>query len=208
MIQVVTLTGTLTYTGEYGISAVLGCDITDQLLDQYSLTYTGTTEQTDLTTLLIRAEQVNDLNTGLQQFCVRRLLCEGRCSTVDRLVRYPLRYRLVINRLTQYIKYSAQGIFSYRHGNRSSCGDCLHSSYQSVGSTHGDTSDSIITQVLGDFYYQFSSISGRDADRVIDLGKFALIEAYIQYGTDDLGDPSFILSCHFYLFPARYAGIS
>ena len=43
----------------------------------------------------------------------------------------------------------------------------------------------------------------RDADRVIDLGKFALIEAYIQYGTDDLGDPSFILSCHFYLFPAH-----
>ena len=48
-------------------------------------------------------------------------------------------------------------------------------------------SDSVITQVLGDFHYQFSSISGRDADRVIDLGKFALIEAYIQYGTDDLG---------------------
>ena len=75
MVQVVTLTGTLAYTGEYGISAVLGCDITDQLLDQYGLTYTSTTEQTDLTTLLIRAEQVNDLNTGLQQFCVRRLLC-------------------------------------------------------------------------------------------------------------------------------------
>ena len=56
MVQVVTLTGTLTYTGEYGISAVLGRDITDQLLDQYSLTYTGTTEQTDLTTLLIRAK--------------------------------------------------------------------------------------------------------------------------------------------------------
>ena len=65
MVQVVTLTGTLAYTGEYGISAVLGCDITDQLLDQYGLTYTGTTEQTDLTTLLIRAEQVNDLNTCL-----------------------------------------------------------------------------------------------------------------------------------------------
>ena len=95
MIQVVTLTGTLTYTGEYGISAVLGSDITDQLLDQYGLTYSGTAEQTDLTTLLIRAEQVNDLNTGLQQFCVRRLLCEGRCSTVDRLVRYPLGYSLL-----------------------------------------------------------------------------------------------------------------
>ena len=45
MIQVVTLTGTLTYTGEYGISAVLGSDITDQLLDQYGLTYSGTADR-------------------------------------------------------------------------------------------------------------------------------------------------------------------
>ena len=82
MVQVVTLTGTLTYAGEYGISSVLGSDITDQFLDQYGLAYSGTAEQTDLTTLLIRAEQVNDLDTGLQQLCVRRLLCEGRCRWI------------------------------------------------------------------------------------------------------------------------------
>ena len=45
----------------------------------------------------------------------------------------------------------------------------VHSSHKSVGSTHGNTSDSVITQMLGDFHYQFSSISGRDADRVIGL---------------------------------------
>ena len=44
---------------------MLGCDIADQLLDQYRLTYTGATEQTDLTTLCIRSKQVNDLDTGL-----------------------------------------------------------------------------------------------------------------------------------------------
>ena len=65
MVQVVTLTGTLTYTGEYGISAVLGCDITDQLLDQYGLTYTGTTEQTDLTTFCVRCQKVDDLDSCL-----------------------------------------------------------------------------------------------------------------------------------------------
>ena len=44
---------------------MLGCDVTDQLLDQYGLTYTGTTEQTDLTTLLIWAKKIYDLDTGL-----------------------------------------------------------------------------------------------------------------------------------------------
>ena len=44
---------------------MLRCDVVDQLLDQYGLTYTGSTEQTDLTTLLVRAEKINDLDTGL-----------------------------------------------------------------------------------------------------------------------------------------------
>ena len=44
---------------------MLGCDIVDQLLDQYRLTYTGTTEQTYLSTLLIWTEEVNDLDSCL-----------------------------------------------------------------------------------------------------------------------------------------------
>ena len=32
---------------------MLSCNISDQLLDQYGLTYTGTTEQTNLTTFCI-----------------------------------------------------------------------------------------------------------------------------------------------------------
>ena len=44
---------------------MLGCNVTDQLLDQDGLTYTSTTEQTDLTTLLIWAKKVYDLDTGL-----------------------------------------------------------------------------------------------------------------------------------------------
>ena len=41
-------------------------NVVDQLLDQYGFSYSCTSEQTDLSTLLIRAEQVNDLDTGLQ----------------------------------------------------------------------------------------------------------------------------------------------
>ena len=69
MVQVITFTGTLTYTGEYRISAMLCSNISDQLLNQDCLTYACTTEQTNLTTLLIRAKKVYDFDTGLQQFC-------------------------------------------------------------------------------------------------------------------------------------------
>ena len=65
MVKVITFTGTLTNTGKYRVSAVLSGDVTDQLLDQDGLTYTSAAKQTDLTTLLIRAEKVNDFDTGL-----------------------------------------------------------------------------------------------------------------------------------------------
>ena len=70
VIQVISFSCSLTNTGKYRISTVLCRDICDKLLNQYCLTNTGTTEQTDLTTLLIRAKQVNDLNTGFQNLCL------------------------------------------------------------------------------------------------------------------------------------------
>ena len=80
VIQVVTLTGTLSNAGKYGISAVLSRDITNQLLNQNGFTYTCSTEQTDLSTLLIRAEQINDLNSGLQYLCRGGLLSNDGAS--------------------------------------------------------------------------------------------------------------------------------
>ena len=58
-------------------------DILDQLLDQYGLTYTGTTEQTDLTTLGIRSQKVDNLDTCLQDLNNRTLLFKGRRISVD-----------------------------------------------------------------------------------------------------------------------------
>ena len=46
--KVITLTGTLTDTGENRISTMLGSDILDKFLNQDCLTNTGTTKQTDL----------------------------------------------------------------------------------------------------------------------------------------------------------------
>ena len=93
MIKIISLTGPLTYAGEYGISAVLGSDIADQLLDQDGLSYARTSEESDLTTLLIGAEQVNDLDTGLQDLRICRLLGESRCLPMDRMLLRRLRCR-------------------------------------------------------------------------------------------------------------------
>ena len=58
---------------------MLGGDISDKLLNKYGFTYAGTTEQTDLTTLLIRAEKVNDFDTCLKKLSLCGLFFESAC---------------------------------------------------------------------------------------------------------------------------------
>ena len=65
-VQVVALTGALADAGKYRVTVVLGGDVVDQLLDQHGLADTGTAEQADLTALGVGADQIHDLNAGLQ----------------------------------------------------------------------------------------------------------------------------------------------
>ena len=64
--EVVTLSGTLAYAGEYGISAVLHGYVMDEFLDKYGLTYSGAAEEADLTSLGIGLQKVDDLDARLQ----------------------------------------------------------------------------------------------------------------------------------------------
>ena len=66
VVKVISLTGTLSYSGKYGISAMLRRNIVNQLLNQYGLSYTRTSKQSDFSTLLIWAKQIYDFDTGLK----------------------------------------------------------------------------------------------------------------------------------------------
>ncbi|VDR30727.1 Uncharacterised protein [Raoultella terrigena] len=68
MVEVVTLTGTLTYARKHGVTGVLDRDVTDQLHHVYGFTNARTTEQTDFTALSERTHQVDYFDTGFQQF--------------------------------------------------------------------------------------------------------------------------------------------
>ena len=72
MVEVITFTSTLTNTSEYRETTVLDSDVTDKLHHVDGFTDTGTTEQTDFTTLGKRANQVDNFNTGFQQFITGR----------------------------------------------------------------------------------------------------------------------------------------
>ena len=81
--EVISLTGTLSDSCKDGISAMLRGNVTDQLLNQYSLTYTGSTEQTDLTAFCIRCKKVDNLDSCLKNLYNRTLLFKCWWLSVD-----------------------------------------------------------------------------------------------------------------------------
>ena len=82
-VKVVALTGALTDTGEHRVAVVLGGNVIDQLLDQDGLADTGAAEQADLAALGVGADEVNDLDAGLQNLGGGLLLLIAGSGAVD-----------------------------------------------------------------------------------------------------------------------------
>ena len=70
VIELFTFTASLTDTDEDRVGFHSLVDIVDQLFDQYSLTYSGTTEKAHLETFLHRCEEVQHLNTSPEDIAV------------------------------------------------------------------------------------------------------------------------------------------
>ena len=80
----VTLTGALSDTGENGVSSVGLGDVVDELLDEDGLADSGSTEESDLSTTRVRGEEVDDLDSGLEDLGRGRLVDELGRVGVDR----------------------------------------------------------------------------------------------------------------------------
>ena len=79
----------------------------NQLLDQYRLSYTSTSEQANFTAFLVWAEQVYDLNPGLQDLRRSRLLFKRRRFSVDWVV-FNARWRInLVDWLAQNVEHTA-----------------------------------------------------------------------------------------------------
>ena len=124
-------------------------NISDQLLNQDCLTYTGTAEQTDLSAFLVRAEEINDLDTCLKDLCLCGLFLKARGFAVDRELFLRLRSFFIVDRLSQNIENSSKCLLTDRHHDRSTGRYGIHAADKTVGGTESDASYRIITEMLG-----------------------------------------------------------
>jgi hypothetical protein len=135
VVQIVTLSGSLTDTGEDGVTSVSLGDVVNELcgsrrtsaiafflhrkidmppvpeltLNQDGLSDTGTTEQTNLSSSGVRSQQVDDLDTGLQNLGDDRLVNERRSVGVDGGHLDSLDWASVVDGLTDDVHDSTAG---------------------------------------------------------------------------------------------------
>ncbi len=151
MVEVVALAGALADTGEHLVAAVLRGDVADQFLDQHRLAHAGAAEQPDLAAALIRRQQIDDLDAGLEDLLLGLLLVERRGGPVDRQPLGGLGIALLVDRLAEQVEDAAEARLTHRHRDRAAGVMRLHAAHQAVGRAHGDAADDVVAHVQRGF---------------------------------------------------------
>ena len=184
-------------------------DVVDELHDKHGLAHTGTTKETDFTTLGIRFEQVDDFDTCIQYFLRCGKLFELRRFAMDGVSTFLVQLLHAVYGIAYYIHQAAFDLVTHRHGDRVSGRNYFHTSSQSVGTVHGYGAHGVLTDVLLNFDYEGTAIIALDGQRIMNTGKkqcfvnVLSFEIHIDYWPDNLGYMSFQLR-HSYMFFIRY----
>ena len=123
-------------------------DIVDELHDEHRLSYSGSAEKSNLATLHIGLEQVDDLDARGKHLLVCGQLVELRGLAVDRISARHVEGLHSIDRLAGDVHHSAFDLFTERHGDRAACGYHFKVALQSVGIVHSHASHGVLTNVL------------------------------------------------------------
>ena len=198
VIQIVPFTGTFTNAREHRHTTVCFRDVVDQFLNGHGFTHTGTTEQTNLTTLQIWAQQVNNLNTRYQLLGFGGLVNEQRRVAVNGVTFFGLRCWHIVNRVTDHVQNTTQCFRANRNGDRFTRIQNFCAANQTICGVHGDATHGVFTQMLRYFQNQCLAIILR-GQRVQNGWYIALFELYVQNSAQDLCDRSFCL-CHRFAF--------
>ena len=154
-------------------------------VDQDGLADTGTAEQTDLAALCVGADQVNDLDAGLQDLCGGLLLLIAGGRAVDGPVGLRGGGRLVVHRLTQQVEHAAQALVTHRHPDGLAGVHGICAAHQTIGAAHGNAACHIVAGQLSDLHHQLLAVVV-DLNGVEQVRQLAILELDVQHRADDL----------------------
>ncbi len=188
--EVVALARALADAREAAHAAVRLGNVVDELLDEHRLADAGAPEEADLAALSVRGQEVDDLDAGLEDFDLGRLLHEVRRRPVNRGAALGADGGPVVDRVADHVEDAAEALGADGHldgGARVAHG---HPADQTIGRVHRDRAHGALAEVLRDFERQVVS-HVRDAgvgqlERIEDLGQLAVGELDVDDRPDDL----------------------
>ena len=201
VVEIVTLTGSFTYTREHRYTAVQFRDVVDQLHDHHGLAHAGTTKRAHLTALQERADEVDHLDTGGEHLWRGGLILQLRRQSVDGVVNVVavsilvrLHRALLVHGLTGHVKHATHHAFTHGHADRLAVVGDVHAALQALGGAHGHGAHPVVAQMLlhlerqlGGFPFQLVL----HGECIIDGGQL-LGELRVHHGANDLYNLAFV----------------
>ncbi len=163
-------------------------DVVDQFHHVDGLAHTGAAEQTHLAALGERADQVDHLDTGFEQFGRGRQIVEGWSLLVD-FARFGLVDRArFIDRAAQHVHDTAERRLADRHADARARVAYRQTAAQTFRRTQTDGPDHAVAQLLLDFERQFGAVHN---ERVINLRHMFARKFHVDHRADALDDFAF-----------------
>ena len=160
-------------------------DVVNQFHHVYGFTYAGTTEQTYFTAFGKRTQQVNHFNACFQQLGSSGQLIEFRSCLMDGTVFVGINRTCFINRRTQHIDNTSQSTFTYRYSNRRTCIAYSHAAFQTVRTTHCNSTNHAVAQKL--LYFQSQAVCIQ-FQGVVNMRNGIARKLHVNYRTNNLYD--------------------
>src|SRR5712692_4335039 len=187
-IHVVALARPLPHAGEHRTPLVVVRDVADELLDDDGLPRTGASEQPDLRALGERADEVDDLDPGLEDLDLGLLLRHRRSEAVDGPAYGAFGSRLVLEGGADDIEQATQGFDPDRHRDRRTRGDHLVASSKAIGGVHGDALHHVVSDRTRDLEHHRLAVLLHDLEGLVKLRLLSRRKGHVDDSSDHLPD--------------------
>ena len=211
--QVVALASTFADAREHRKAVVSFGDVVDQLHDQHGLADARPAEQADLSSLGVRLQQVDHLDSGVKHLLHRRQFVELRRLAVNGVGALSVERLHAVDRLAHDVHQAALDLLAHGHRDRPEIRDGLHTAAQPVGTVHRHGTNRILADVLLHLDDQRPAVVAADVHRVMDARQHDLVlrslERHVHDRADDLRDMSRDFTtagsaCYFFRFHTLY----
>ena len=184
--EVVALARPLANACEHGKPFVLLGNVVDELHDEDRLADACAAEEADLAATRVGLNQVDNLDAGLEHLDVRGQLVVAWWVGVDGAVALGLRLRQSVDNLAHHIKKPATDLGADRHGDGLARVDNGRASREAIRGVHGDSTHTVLAEVLLHFENERAEFAAVDLEGVEDLRYTAAGELNVHNGADHL----------------------